>query len=279
MPEYVAPAVQRIRLTRSWALSQAWQLYKRLFMRSFLMGMVVLGAVNLVRAIVASGRGGLLFSLFALVASIFGFALLQGGLAEAVRGLHVDGDDDASVGEILSRVSGKVTKLVCVSLLGGLGIALGFLCFVVPGIVLMTWWAVAVPVALAEDGNARDALRRSRAIVRGHGWVVWRVKAVAGLFAGLAALPFFAVSTGHGLVVWWVAVTVAFAVSMPYVAHALTVVYYALVDPLRPIVQPPGRRDPSAAVVAPEAPTAPEPFSIEDEYQRRFDEREQRWGG
>jgi hypothetical protein len=279
MTNYAAPLVQRVNLKRSWVLSQAWELYKRLFTRSLLMGIVVLGALNLVQGLADSGRGGLLLSLLAVVAPIVGFALLQGGLVEIVRGLHVDGDDDASVGEVLSRASEKLTKLVCVSLLASIGITLGFLFFIVPGIVLMTWWAVAVPVALEEEGNARDALRRSREIVRGHGWTVWRVKAIAGLLGGLGALPFFLLAAGRGPIAAWIGGTVGFAVAMPYLAHALTVVYYALVDPMHPVVQPPGSRNASAAFVAPEAPVAPEPLSIDEEYLRKFEEREKRWGG
>jgi hypothetical protein len=275
---YAAP-VQRVNLKRGWVLSQAWDLYKRLFLRSFLMGIVVLGAVNLLRGLAQSGRGGLIVSLFALLASIFGFALLQGGLVEIVRALHVDGDDDPSIGEVLGRASEKLAKLVCVSLLAGVGITLGFLFFIVPGIVLATWWAVAVPVAMNEEGNARDALRRSREIVRGHGWTVWRVKAIAGFLSGLAAIPILLIAAGHGRMVAWIAATVAFAVSMPYLAHALTVVYYALVDPVHAVVQPPGARNASAAHVAPEAPTAPEPLSVDEEYLRKFEEREKRWGG
>jgi hypothetical protein len=274
-----APVVHRVNLKRSWVLSQAWELYKRLFMRSFLMGIVVLGVVNLLRGLAQSGRAGLGLSLVALLASIFGFALLQGGLVEIVRGLHVDGDDDASITEVLARAGAKLTKLVCVSLLAGIGITLGFLFFIVPGIVLMTWWAVAVPVAMNEEGNARDALRRSREIVRGHGWIVWRVKAIAGFLGGLAAFPIVIVAAGQGPIVRWIAVTIAFAVSMPYLAHALTVVYYALVDPIHPVVQPPGARNAPAAFFAAEAPTAPEPLTIDEEYLRKFEEREKRWGG
>jgi hypothetical protein len=272
---YAAPVVQHVNLKRSWVLSQAWELYKRLFARSFLMGIVVLGALNLVQGLAHNGKGGLLVSLLAVIAPIVGFALLQGGLVEIVRGLHVDGDDDASVGEVLSRASEKLTKLVCVSLLASIGITLGFLLFIIPGIVLMTRWAVAVPVALEEEGNARDALRRSREIVRGHGWTVWRVKAVAALLGGVAAVPLFLIAAGRGPIAAWVAATVGFAVSMPYLAHALTVVYYALVDPMHPVVQPPGSRNASVAVAAQEAP---EPLSIDNEYLRKFEEREKRWG-
>jgi len=81
----------------------------------------------------------------------------------------VDGDDEVSVLELFQRASGRVWKLVWVSILYGVGVALGSMLFLVPGIVLATRWAVAVPVAMLEDGSASSALRRSRQILAGNG--------------------------------------------------------------------------------------------------------------
>src|ERR1700750_2626558 len=92
-----------VQLDANAVLKEGWALYKRLFGRSILLGAVVLGSLHLVEALAGtSGDAGTL-SLLALVLGVAGIALLQGGLVEVVRGLHVDGDDDASLAEVLAR--------------------------------------------------------------------------------------------------------------------------------------------------------------------------------
>jgi len=168
-------------------------------------------------------------------------ALLQGGLVEIVRGLHVDGDARRLRSMRSGRAGGRLGTLVAVSILVGLGVGLGFLLLVVPGVVLMTRWAVAVPGAMLEEGTTRDAMRRSRAIVAGNGWNVFKVLFAVGVLTALVSIPFALVGGQSGPVGWWIAGTLGSALTAPYAAHALTVVYYALVQPARPIVLEPGQ--------------------------------------
>lgn len=221
-------------------MSETWRLYKRLFLRSLLMGGLVFGALHLVEVLFRDhGAGG---ALVTVVLTLSGTALLQGGLVEIVRGLHSDGDDEASVGEALGRASGSMLRLVRVSLLYGLGTGLASLLLIVPGLVLATRWAVAVPVAMLEGLNARDSLRRSREIVAGNGWPVFKVMLRVGLIVVAVTLLFGIAAGTSGPLGWWIAATVASALGTPYAAHAFTVVYYELVQPHRPVVLERGRR-------------------------------------
>jgi hypothetical protein len=238
----VTRSVQRIELDANAVLKEAWRLYKRLFARSLLMGGIVFGCLHFLEAILRSARGGLVAVLLTVVVTVGGTALLQGGLVEIVRGLHVDGDDEPSALGALERASGRVWKLVRVSILSALGIGVGFLLLVVPGFVLLARWAVAVPAAMLEEGTARDALRRSRAIVAGNGWNVFKVVFAVGLLTGLVSIPFGLAAAGAGPFGWWLATTLAAMLTAPYTAHALTVVYYALCEPARPVVLDPGQR-------------------------------------
>jgi hypothetical protein len=238
----VTHTVSRVELRAGAAMKQAWRLYKRLFVRSLLLGGIVFGAVNLANAAVRTGRSGSWILLLTLILSVAGLALLQGGLIEIVRSLHVDGDDDPAVSELLRRASGKTLKLVRISILAGLGVGVGLVLFVVPGVVLFTRWAVAVPVGMLEEGSARDALRRSREIVRGNGWNVFKVLLGVSLLQIVVTIPFTLAAAGAGPFGWWVAATLASALTTPYAAHALTVVYYALVEPERPVVLESGQR-------------------------------------
>jgi hypothetical protein len=60
-------------------------------------------------------------------------------------------------------------------LLAGLGIALGLVLLIVPGLILLTWWIVIIPVIVLEERSAGEAFSRSRELVRGHGWNVFGV--------------------------------------------------------------------------------------------------------
>ena len=241
----VTRTVQRLELDANAVLKEAWRLYKRLFTRSLIMGAVVFGLLNIVNELVRSGQAGVRVGLVSIVVTIAGTALLQGGLVEIVRGLHVDGDDEATAFDALERASGRLGKLVAVSVLVGLGVGLGVLLLVIPGLVLATRWAVAVPVAMLEKGTARGAMKRSRAIVAGNGWNVFKVLFAVGLLTGIVSLPFTLIGLHQGPFGWWIAATLGSVLTAPFTAHALTVVYYALVQPERPVVLEPRQQWPS----------------------------------
>jgi hypothetical protein len=283
MTDYaVTKSVSRVELDANAVLSEAWRLYKRLFTRSVLMGAIVFGVVEFVGGLASAGSNGAWLGLATILLTVFGIALLQGGLVEIVRGLHADGNDDVSVAEAFQRASGKVWKLVRVSGRVGAGVVLGTLLLVIPGLVLMTRWAVAVPAAMLEEGSPRDAIRRSRSIVDGNGWNVFKVLFACGLLSVLVRLPFLFVGAQAGPFGRWVALTLAAALTAPFAAHALTVVYYSLLEPGRPVALEPEQRWESVwhAQAQDEAPAPDEPRAetIEEEYVRKFEERSKQWG-
>ena len=286
MTEYaVTQPVGRVELDRSAVLSQTWVLYKRLFTRSVLMGAVIFGGLQLVDSLARASHHQVLLGLLYILLTVFGIALLQGGLVEIVRGLHVDGDDEVSVLELFQRASGRVWKLVRVSLLYGLGVALGSMLFLVPGIVLATRWAVAVPVAMLEDGSPSSALGRSRRILAGNGWNVFKILFVCLVLNVLVLIPITLVTAGTGPFFQWIAAVLVSALTAPYYAHALTVIYYTLLEPGRPIALEPGRRWESVWTAqdeiepAPTQATEPKVETLDEEYARKFDERTKQWGG
>jgi hypothetical protein len=267
----VTRRAEPVQLDATAVLKEAWSLYKRLFARSLGIGAIVFGIAHFFDVVPG---GGFLLALITLVLAFAGTALVQGGLVEIVRGLHVNGDDDPSLAQVLTRAGTRIGKLVAVSLLTGIGIALGFLLLIVPGLILATQWAVAVPVAMLEDASATGALRRSSEIVRGNGRAVFKVVLVTGLVTVLFAFLLGMITSGYGPFAMWLGATLGSALTAPFTAHALTVVYYTLRDPGRPVALPPGqRRQPT---VRSEDETATP--KIDDEYDRRFDERRQRWG-
>jgi hypothetical protein len=65
--------------------------------------------------------------------------------------------------------------LVGAGLLAGIGIAIGLVLVIVPGLFLLTIWAVIVPVIVLERVPAMQSFGRSRELVRGSGWQVFGV--------------------------------------------------------------------------------------------------------
>ena len=80
-----------------------------------------------------------------------------------------------------------------VTLLTSLGLMLGYLLFVVPGVMLHCAWAVAVPALVAEPAGVMAALGRSRRLTAGHRWPIFGL----ALLYGIAVL--FALGLGFGL--------------------------------------------------------------------------------
>ena len=66
-------------------------------------------------------------------------------------------------------------RLILVDLIVAAGTAIGLLALVVPGLVFLTWFALAGPIIELEGTPVRAALKRSRQLVRGHFWAVFLV--------------------------------------------------------------------------------------------------------
>jgi len=124
---------------------------------------------------------------------------------------------------------------------------LNTLVIVVPGVILFTRWSLAVPVVMLEGLGPRAAMKRSTALVKGHGWAVFRVLLNVTILAGLSSLaiqlPLVKVfGSAHASFGLWASLSIAGAITTPYAAHALSVVYYRLTDPDRPLLPEPQSR-------------------------------------
>lgn len=217
-------------------LDEAWTLYTRFFLRFFAIALVVFVAINLLYALVESAisadndGAAFLLAIFALVTTVVGTTWLQGAFVYAVQDAR-DGSFEASLGEVFSRVSSSIAPLLVAGLLAGLGIAVGLILLIVPGLFLLTIWAVIAPVIVIEKRRALESFGRSRELVRGHGWTVFGIVLITGLLSAIAStllqaafsfLPrFFEVLVGS---------TVAQAVVAPFSAIALAITYFRLRD-------------------------------------------------
>jgi hypothetical protein len=99
---------------------------------------------------------------------------LQGALIKAVEDVR-DGRPDLSFSETLGAVRPHLAAIIVAGLLAGIGIVIGLILLIVPGLVLLTWWVLIVPVIVLEGRRAGESFGRSRELVRGYGWNVFGV--------------------------------------------------------------------------------------------------------
>jgi hypothetical protein len=139
-----------------------------------------------------------------------------------------DGRRDNSIGDLVRSVEPVFWPLVAVSLLFGLGVGIGFVLLIIPGLFLLVIWAVVAPVTVLERPGVWGAFGRSRELVRGNGWNVFGVivlvfvaVAVVSVGAGVAADSLG--SVGRSLVQWAVNALLA-----PIAALSAAVLYFEL---------------------------------------------------
>jgi hypothetical protein len=217
-------------------LDETWTLFTRFFLRFFAIALVVFVIVNLlyglVDAAISSDNAGaaVAIAVLALVTVVIGMTWLQGAFVYAVQDAR-DGSFDSSMSEVFSRVSSSIAPLIGASLLAGLGIAAGILLLVVPGLVLLTIWAVIAPVIVIEKRRAMESFGRSRELVRGHGWTVFGIVVITGLLSGVAsALLQAAFSFLPRFLEIVIGGTIAQAVVAPFSAIAIALTYFRLRD-------------------------------------------------
>ena len=157
----------------SGVIGEAWETFKAHWRHLVPIALVVYVAValiSLVLVLLLTWFGAILSFIISLIALFW----VQGALVRAVEDIR-DGRADMSLGETYQRVRPQLPAIIVGGLLAGLGIALGLVLLIVPGLILLTWWIVLIPVIVLEERSAGEAFGRSRELVRGHAWSVFGV--------------------------------------------------------------------------------------------------------
>ena len=209
---------------------EAWELYKahwKAFVPLALVVFVIIGLISLLLTWALGLVGALIGGLLAIV----GFFWLQGALVEAVRDVR-DGKRDLSIGETFARVRPRLPAIIPAGLLAGLGIILGLILLIVPGLFLLTIWSMIIPVIVLEGRSAGESFGRSRELVRGNGWNVFGVIVITVLLSiaaniVVAILTFWLPEEARSFVQNVISNTVV----APFMAVALTLTYFALARP------------------------------------------------
>lgn len=210
----------------SGVLDEAWKMY-----RAHAAHLLTIAFVIYLVAAVIAGLLGLLgifgFLLGAIVEFVAAF-LLQAALVKAVQDVR-DGRADLSLGQTVSAATPYIGPVAGASILASIAITIGLILLIVPGLFLITIWAVIAPVIVIEQSGALASFGRSRNLVRGNAWhvfgtlvLVFVILLVVRFVLGLIflALP---VGLSSGL-----STVISGTLIAPFLALVVTLIYYRL---------------------------------------------------
>jgi hypothetical protein len=220
----------------------AWAVYKLLFRRSVVTAALVYAVIDLIsllghRADSSGARFGL--GLAGFVLGLAGPVLVQGALIEIVRNVHA-GELPVSIGRLLQGAARKIRPLLWASIVYGLGVVLGLIALIVPGLLAASRWCLMAPLIMLEGETARDARYESRVRVTPYTWSVLGVVVATFVTTALitAGIPSVVAHRHVGAVGAYLVTVAASALTAPFYAHVLTVIYYRITEPDRPVIHP-----------------------------------------
>lgn len=97
--------------------------------------------------------------------------IVQGSIAYAVYQVMRGGA--VNIADAVSRGTAALLPLVLTSFLATLGMTAGLMLFIIPGLVLMCVWFVAIPACVVEKTGPIASLRRSSFLTRGFRWRIF----------------------------------------------------------------------------------------------------------
>jgi hypothetical protein len=133
--------------------------------------------------VVGRSSGWVLGAVAGIVPFVCGY-LLQASL---VQGTITDlNGEKPSVGRALSTGFAQILAVAIIAIVSLLGMGLGLVLLVVPGLILLTGWSVVIPVRVAEGTTVGDAFRRSWELTSQYRWKIFGVLVIYFIIALVA---------------------------------------------------------------------------------------------
>jgi hypothetical protein len=172
---------------------------------------------------------------------------------------------NSTVGDLFEAARPAILPLIGFGILFGIAAGIGFFLFIVPGLFLVTIWAVGAPAIVVEESGAIGAFGRSRELVRGNGWPVLGVLVVVFLIVIVLGIVLGAIATPIGNGATIVASIVSNVLTAPIYAIAAAVLFFDLgggagiPDPVAPTAPPIPTEPPPPPASEPPPPPPPPP--------------------
>jgi hypothetical protein len=246
----------------SGVLTEAWEYYKAHWKHLLTIALVVYAGVALI-SVILTALFGVVGAILAAAVSIVGLFLLQGALVTAVSDIR-DGRADLSVEDTFRKAQPFLGRIAGASILAGIGIALGFVALIIPGLILMTIWLFIIPVIVLENSSIGDSFGRSRELVRGYGMNVFGV-----ILLTILLIFVFGIVLGVILLFLpdelsrFISDVVSGTVTAPFITLTWTLLYFRLLATKEPATGasggPPPQTPPPVAPPPQQPPSSPPP--------------------
>ncbi len=210
----------------SGVLGEAWSYYRRFAAHFLLIAFVIYVGAAIVAALLglAGGIGLFLGWIINLIAAF----LVQAALVKAVQDVR-DGRVDLNLGETVSAVLPYLLPVAAASILAGIGISIGFILIIVPGLVLLTFWSLIVPSIVIGGEGVFGSFGKSWRTVRGYAWhvfgtyvLVFLILIVFNIVLGLVLLALPLVARN------FISNVISGTLIAPFLALVVTLIYYRL---------------------------------------------------
>jgi hypothetical protein len=185
--------------------------------------------VAVLSGIVYGGDIGVLGGLLVAAAATIATYWFQGMVVEAARDI-LDGRRDHSVGSLVRSATPVIGSLIIAGILAGIAVGIGLILLIVPGLFLLTIWAVIAPVIVIERTGALGSFGRSSELTKGNRWQVFGVIVVLFIlqFVVTALIQALADSAADSFAGYAIADLIVRLLIAPLSAIAAAVLYFEL---------------------------------------------------
>jgi Membrane domain of glycerophosphoryl diester phosphodiesterase len=210
-------------------VAEVWRLFLARFWRTLLIVALLLAPLELVAEIVDPELESEDWWLWVAVSAaliVVAFPWVIGAV------VHDVATGDRTPVEAYGKTARRLPDLMISAVVTTVGILLGTLAFVIPGLLLVARWALVVPLIVLEGSHWRRALARSNELVRGRTWDVVAIFVLLTLIgAALVVVPvLLAYFVLGGIVGAWLATLAIDVVSIAFFSFAPFVIYRRLTE-------------------------------------------------
>ena len=207
-------------------LTETWALYRKYAAHFLLIAFVIYLVAAVVIALLSlAGWFGYILGEIIDLAAVF---LLQAALVKAVQDVR-DGRVDLNLSQTVQAALPYLLPVAGAGILASIGIGVGLVLLIVPGLILLTFWCLIVPFIVIGETGPIDAFGKSMRTVRGYAWnvfgtlvLVFLIYIAFAIVLGLILLflPAFLRSFVSSVVVG--------TLVAPFLALVITLIYYRL---------------------------------------------------
>lgn len=164
--------------------SEAWNIYTKRFgvvvgiyavpILLGVAGMVIFAGINFLNPSKALGSSGTLIGsivliIIAAIAAIYVYLWASVSLIIAIK----DSEENIDLKESFKRGRQFISPYFNASVASGLITILGFILFIIPGIIWGVWYAFAGYLAITDKLSYGEAIKRSKQLVKGRWWPIF----------------------------------------------------------------------------------------------------------